>query len=239
MATVTAPSGLEKAYFSFVEPTASGTGPSTTVNGQPRIEFKFNPKEYSIQKSAEWTRKPATGAKQTSPPEFTGSQPRQLSLEMFLDESGPSGGDVSREVETLFACLTPLPRTLTDQKPVPPFVQFGWGRKVLFTAFLKSVSARYTLFRPDGTPIRATCTVSLEEVPAEPGRQNPTSGSRHAMRSHQVVMGDSLMSIAYQEYGDSTLWRAIALANDIDDPLRLPTGLELRVPARDELNYLL
>jgi nucleoid-associated protein YgaU len=59
------------------------------------------------------------------------------------------------------------------------------------------------------------------------------------MRSHQVVMGDSLMSIAYQEYGDSALWRAIALANDIDDPLRLPTGLELRVPARDELNYLL
>jgi Contractile injection system tube protein len=160
MATATAPSGLEKAYLSFLEPKPSGTRPSTTVNGASRVEFKFNPKEYSIQKSAEWTRKPATGAKQTSPPEFTGSQPRQLSLEMFLDES-ESSGDVSRDIETLFACLTPLPRTLSDQKPVPPFVQFGWGRKVLFTAFLKSVSARYTLFRPDGSPIRAVCTVSL------------------------------------------------------------------------------
>ena len=60
------------------------------------------------------------------------------------------------------------------------------------------------------------------------------------LQTERVVrQGDTLASIAYQEYGDSTLWRAIALANDIDDPLRLPTGLELRVPARDELDYLL
>ena len=122
----------------------------------------------------------------TSMPEFTGSEPRSLSLEIFLDETD-KGGDVSKDVDTLFACLVPLDTTLSAQKPSPPFVQFGWGTTVLFTAFLKSVNAKYTLFRPTGAPVRAACTISLEEIPSEAGKQNPTSGSLTALRSHTVI----------------------------------------------------
>jgi nucleoid-associated protein YgaU len=52
---------------------------------------------------------------------------------------------------------------------------------------------------------------------------------------HTVVAGDSLPSIAYREYGDPEIWRVVAEANDIDDPLRLRAGTTLLLPAAEEV----
>ena len=41
--------------------------------------------------------------------------------------------------------------------------------------------------------------------------------------------------MAYAEYGDPTLWRALAASNGIDDPLRVPRRHALLLPAPDEL----
>jgi nucleoid-associated protein YgaU len=84
-------------------------------------------------------------------------------------------------------------------------------------------------------PIRGTAAVSLEEIAAEPAGQNPTSGALAAHRVHTVVAGDSLPSIAWQEYGDPTIWRVVAAANDVDDPLRLRAGTALVLPAAEEI----
>jgi nucleoid-associated protein YgaU len=45
-----------------------------------------------------------------------------------------------------------------------------------------------------------------------------------------MVAGDTLAAVAFREYGDATLWRAIADANLIDDPLRVRPGTELLIP---------
>jgi nucleoid-associated protein YgaU len=97
------------------------------------------------------------------------------------------------------------------------------------------VQAKYTLFTAEGTPIRATCNVAMEEMPGDPLKQNPTSGG-HALTSvRTVVSGDSLASIAYAEYGDPTLWRPLAAFNGVDDPLRLRPGAALLLPVVDDL----
>jgi nucleoid-associated protein YgaU len=48
------------------------------------------------------------------------------------------------------------------------------------------------------------------------------------------VEGDTLASIAFQEYEDPTKWRAVAEANKIDDPMRIKPGTVLTVPDRRE-----
>src|SRR5213076_1062588 len=99
-----------------------------------------------------------------------------------------------------------------------------------------SVSAKFTLFSSDGTPIRAVCSVTLEEMPGEEFRkQNPTSGSHEVQRVHRTIAGDSLASVAFDEYGDPNAWRPLAAFNGIDDPLRVPTGTMLLVPSPEEL----
>jgi nucleoid-associated protein YgaU len=252
---------LEKAYLAILPPTgpvggalgaiAGGGAAGGIVGGavgaiagavagalgggsQGQLTFRFNPKEYTVKKTANWKRKPARGAKQAAMPEFTGANPRELSLEIFLDASDSQSGSVVADLELLFSCCAPTSQTLGQNKPSPPFVLFGWGSTMSFTAVMKSVSAKYTMFRADGTPTRAVCTVTLEELPNETPRQNPTSGGIAARRTHTVVAGDSLPLIAYREYGDPGLWRALANANAIDDPLRLRSGLRLLIPPADE-----
>jgi nucleoid-associated protein YgaU len=72
-------------------------------------------------------------------------------------------------------------------------------------------------------------------MPPGAPKQNPTSGALAVRRSHVVIAGDSLASVAYAEYGDASMWRLLANFNDIDDPLRVPQGTTLLLPAPDEL----
>jgi nucleoid-associated protein YgaU len=46
-----------------------------------------------------------------------------------------------------------------------------------------------------------------------------------------VKRGDTLSAISAKLYRDPTLWRTIALANDIDDPRGLNPGVRLAIPA--------
>jgi len=220
---------LQKAVLRLLEPSAKAPW---SPSGK-EVPFKFNPKEYSISKSAEWKSRENKGDSKAPMPEFVGPKPAQLTLELFLDGSDGSG-DVSGHVDLLFSCLTSAQKARSKQRPLPPFVQFRWG-KVLFTGILKSVNAKYTLFRETGVPIRATCGLTIEELPSEPRGQNPTSGALTPMRTHVLVDGDSLPWIAYREYGDPTLWRAVAEANAIDDPLRLRPGDRLLIPSPSEV----
>jgi hypothetical protein len=157
-----------------------------------------------------------------------------MTLEMFLDASDQSSGDVSKDVQKLFDACAPTAASDSKNKPLPPLVRFGWD-KVYFNGYMESVNAKYTLFRQDGKPIRALCSITLKEFPKDQAKQNPTSGSERAQRSVQVVAGDTLAGIAWREYGDPTRWRVIAEANGIDDPLRLRPATRLLVPSADDL----
>ena len=87
-----------------------------------------------------------------------------------------------------------------------------------------------TIFRPQVGGNRA-----VEEMPGDPLKQNPTSGSLTLTSVRTVVAGDSLASIAYREYGDPGMWRPLALFNGIDDPLRLRLGSSVLLPVVDDL----
>jgi nucleoid-associated protein YgaU len=153
---------------------------------------------------------------------------------MFFDASDGQGNVVDA-IEDLFRCCVPTDDSVLNKKAAPPLVRLNWGSVVSFPGFITSVQAKYTLFSADGTPIRATCNVSMEEMPGDPLGQNPTSGALHAHTVHTVVAGDSLASIAYHEYGNPAMWRPLAAVNDIDDPIRLRVGVTLILPSAAEL----
>jgi nucleoid-associated protein YgaU len=202
-----------------------------------RITFQFNPKDLTLSKSAKWGRDAQKGGKQSAVPQYGGPEPSKLTLEMFLDASAKQDDAVVKTVEQLFACCVPTDETHQAKIGSPPWVVFHWGTITSFTAYVKSVSVKYTLFTAGGLPIRGTATVNLEEIAGEQAGQNPTSGTLASRRVHTVVAGDSLASIAYREYGDPAVWRAVAVANDVDDPLRVRAGTMLVLPAPEELQY--
>lgn len=230
-----APSKMERAYLELLEPPAGGSTANPGNEALGRIDFQFNPKELSLTKNAKWKREAQRNATKSGPPEFTGSDPSKLSLEMFFDATDTMGDKVVRAVEKLFSCCVPTEKSRLAKKGSPPWVRFHWGGMTSFPAYVSSVSAKYTLFTPSGTPVRALCTVTLEEISGEQGGQNPTSGALAARDLHTVVAGDTLASVAYRSYGDPGLWREIALANEVNDPMRLRPGSRLLIPALEEL----
>lgn len=229
-----APPQLTHAYLQLHEPPKNG---GTANPGPPlsRIDFQFNPKELALAKTAKWKRDAQRNAKKSGVPEFTGADPAKLTLEMFFDATDTMNTSVVKRVEELFACCVPTDTSREQKKGSPPWVVFHWGGMVGFPAFVSSVAAKYTLFTPGGTPVRALCTVTLEEISGEQPGQNPTSGARTVHSVHVLVAGDTLHSVAYRAYGRADLWRAIADANDIDDPMRLRAGRGLLLPALEEI----
>lgn len=228
------PGNLQHAYLEICEPAADGslTKPGPRIH---KLAFQFNPKELTLAKSASWARDTSRNSKKSGPPQYKGPQPAKLTLEMFFDASAAQDRSVLEKVELLFECCVPTAATQTQNKGTPPFVLLRWGPLTGFLAYISSVQAKYTLFTAKGLPIRAVCTVTLDELAGEKPGQNPTSGGLVPRRLHVVVDGDSLAGVAYREYGDAALWRAVAQVNGIDDPMRLRPGTHLMLPSLDEI----
>jgi Contractile injection system tube protein/LysM domain len=213
-------------------------GYSTTPGGLIKtFSFDFNPSQLALSRRAQWKRTPTAAVRDGVIPEFMGPEPREMTVEVFLDRSDdPDSNDVRKNVEALFACCEVTTASIAANQPSTPWVIFQWGAfsTARFTAYVSAVDASYTLFGTTGVPIRATCQVHLNEIPSKTAGQNPTSGALTARRVHRVVAGDSLQFLAWREYGDATAWRVIAETNGIDNPAQLHPGTELMLPAAEE-----
>jgi hypothetical protein len=225
---------VKKAKLSVVEGQVDG--------GEDEVEFGFNPENCTVKGGAKWDVQPAKAAKHSSPPHYSGAESVSLSMNVLFDETELEDGDVSEYVDTLLAWTRPTKDTLGSGKvPAGPLLRFQWGSNPTFTDFkcvLTSVSAQYTMFLPSGIPVRAMVNLSLQQVPHDFQRQNPTSGAILGRRAHTVSEGDSLQSISYAEYGDPNFWRGLARFNHLDDPFQLEAGTSLLIPSRPEAQEL-
>ena len=107
----------------------------------------------------------------------------------------------------------------------------GNQRRNGFRCVMESVRQKFTLFSPDGIPLRATLTVSLREYKSlqnqldELRRSSPDRTHVHVLRQ-----GQTLAAVSTLYYVTPADWRAIATQNNITDPRRLTPGTFLNVP---------
>ncbi len=198
------------------------------------IPCMFRPTEISISKGARWGNGKKDEAEDTVPKlnlpkrRFKGGEAAKLSLELFFDTTD-TGQDVRSITDKLFTLVTIRKDTLKTS-PRTPYCRFVWGKIISFMSVVTDVSVKYTLFLPDGTPVRAEASLSLEQALDELklSSQNPTSYS-DARKLWVVTEGETLDWIAYQEYGDSAQWRHIAQTNGLLNPKDLRPGQLLKL----------
>ena len=198
------------------------------------ITVLFNPTEYSIDRSNAYKATPIPGL--TSPIlHFVNGEADQLSMELFLDDYTDPEGPTSlrqKEKDPVAKRLKALAGLLNIDRDLhaPSPVRFNWG-PMEFKAIVEKLGRKVTKFHPDGTPARATISISFKEYRTlgeqlrEPRRESADKTKR------RVVVGrDSLWSIAAREYDDPNEWIRIAIANDLDDPREIRAGDWLRLP---------
>jgi nucleoid-associated protein YgaU len=202
-------------------------------SGGAPIKCHFNPKEYTFSKSNSWKSGDTKGAN-VPPLEFEKGQPATLQLQLLFDTYAERA-DVRQKYTDALWRLMLVDESLKDKKNKkgrPPKVRFQWGQTWSFEGVIEKLTQKFTLFLPDGTPVRATVDVGFRQIKDDSlyPRQNPTSGGVENVRLWTVQDGDTLAWIAYKEYGDPQEWRRIAEANRMTRVRRLRPGTVLEVP---------
>jgi hypothetical protein len=196
------------------------------------IEAEYNPTEYSLDKSVTYGEQNLPGA--TTPiTQFGSGAAESLSMELFFDtyENDESSRDVRIEYTNKIDELLKVDPELH----APPICEFVWGKNFRFKCVLEKASKKFTMFLPDGTPVRARVNVSLKEYEEplwEKAEKPPQSADKTSV--WRVTEGDTLWFIAAEEYGDPAQWRPIATKNGIVNPRRLDPGRELVVPPLED-----
>jgi hypothetical protein len=205
----------------------------TDTSGQA-LDVQYNPSELTFTKAAQIAEIPIPGL--DSPVlQFVRGQAETLSVELFFDSTedgmGVGATPVTKKTDDFYS-LIKIDKTTHS----PPVLLFTWGKalpgmRAAFRCVVTSVRQQFTMFAPDGTPLRARLTVELKEY--KPLTQQLRElGLMSADHTKATILreGDTITAVSYREYGDDRAWRQIAVANNIDDPLNIPAGTILRVP---------
>lgn len=199
-------------------------------------EFLYNPTQLTIGKSAGLAS--ARSLKADTPVEQSvGGRERTISFELFLDQTdlgmqGTEGARVREDVDFLMTLVSLQPPRCGDRDSSPPppcRIQWGEGLKPM-GVILESVQATYTLFAPNGIPLRARVNLSMREFVSPKRRSEELGATGSRTRTRFLKRGDTLANIAAEEFGDPALWRRLADANRLLDPRRLEPGVILLVP---------
>lgn len=195
-----------------------------TPEGGEKIEVRFNPTQYSLDHSNQIAE---IGVPGLSAPilQYVRGNTRTLSMELLFDTYEERADVRKQYTDKIYKLLAIVPST-----HAPPVCTFAW-KDILLKCVLERVGGRFTMFLEDGTPVRATLTVSFKEYIAVEDlvRNTPTESADH-VKSYTVRLGDTLSSIAAAEYGNPAQWRPIATANAIDNPRALAPGRVLVIP---------
>jgi hypothetical protein len=109
-----------------------------------------------------------------------------------------------------------------------------WGSLVL-PCVLTSVDYRYTLFKEDGTPLRAVAKCSFcESVPAAEGDKGKDAKSADLTHLRDVKDGDTLPLLAYDVYDDASFYLQVASVNKLVNFRRLRSATRLSFPPVDK-----
>lgn len=198
---------------------------------ESEIYVSYNPPDFSLSKGAQIAEIAIPGL--DSPLlQFIRGTNEKLTLKLFFDTTD-DGTDVREKTKKLYNLVK-----MDEHTHAVPRCRVSWGKsgeikgdKSNFNGIVENINQNFTLFKPDGTPIRAEIEITFREYKTlEEQLQKPKSYTR----TRVVQRGDTLSSIAAEEYKDPNEWRTLAEENKIYDPRRLTPGKIIEIPPLED-----
>ncbi len=202
----------------------------------------YNPTSFTVSHTVSYDKGKKNVTGNTSK-KFLRGNPRTVTMELFFDGTGASpssskGSGVNsaiKDVDLQIQIFMKLAYQVTSTIHKPNYVMLIWGT-FLMTGVLKSANVTYTMFAPDGRPLRAKVNVTIEEHidPGLLGRILQLS-SPDLSKSVIVKEGDTLPLLCFKEYKDSSLYIKVAEVNNLKNYRKLKQGMELLFPPINNL----
>jgi hypothetical protein len=190
-----------------------------------------NPEAYTFNYKIEVDEQQASGTSAAAV-KFNKVKPEELEFDFIFDSTGAipgsSSGDngIVDDVEK----LKKVALKYDGSEHKPNYVRISWGT-LLFKGCLTEMSINFKLFKPDGTPIRATAKGKFKgfvEDNLRVARENAQSPD--LTHIYLIKEGDTLPLICYKVYGDSKYYMAVAVYNNLSNFRKLNAGNKLLLP---------
>lgn len=152
-----------------------------------------------------------------------------LTITFYIDATGVVPG--CTDVMTNIAGLRKLCLDINGKIHRANYLKVRWGTDFLFMCCMVDLKTDFTLFKPDGTPVRAKLTAKFREFidPATKAKMNNQS-SPDLTHIKTVVEGDTLPMLCHQVYGDSKYYIQVAAYNNLINFDRLAPNQRIVFP---------
>lgn len=199
----------------------------------------FNPAKYSHSYSVVYSDKQASGSSNTTL-KFDKMPPAKVNFELVFDNTGVAVANQGSPTGDLPAMIKKFKDLLYEYKGEihrPNYLKLSWGAKMTFQCVLTSLKIEYTLFKSNGTPVRAKATVEFMEFESITAIANSEQQSSPDMTHIRTVKaGDTLPAMTHGIYGDTKYYLQVAEFNNLDDFRNLIPGTQLVFPALKTAN---
>jgi hypothetical protein len=192
----------------------------------------FNPESFSVEHRVNYDKTTAPGRIGTES-KFRNVEAQTVSFNFLIDGTGASG-----EKREVFADIELFKYVVGYFGEIhrPHYLILQWGT-FLMKCVLESMTIKYELFRPDGTPLRAAISASFSAFTAGlletllAGRSSPDLSHVRIVKE-----GDTLPLMSYRIYGDASLYIEVARVNKLNDFRNLKPGDRLIFPPIKDRN---
>lgn len=175
---------------------------------------------------------------------FLSANPRTVSMELFFDGTGASPSSLgvnTNEPGGINSVENQINNFLLGAYKIsgaihrPNYIMIIWGSFIM-TGVLASANVTYTMFAPDGSPLRAKMSITIKEhTESRLLVKALTLQSPDLSKSITVEEGDTLPLLCYREYGDASYYLKVAQANNLNNYRHLKQGAELLFPPINDL----
>ncbi|MEM7369916.1 MAG: hypothetical protein AAF587_15025 [Bacteroidota bacterium] len=197
--------------------------------GAPYV-VQFNPESYSLSDRFNYDSSQAMGRTGSSN-RFNNIAPKEFSFEFMVDGTGATGERINVQ-DNIDQFKNTIGFNGSIHRPNILFVVWG-----TFKAICVATSANYnfTLFKSDGTPLRAKVSVRLREyTPAVVELLQNQLQSPDLSEIRTIKEGDKLPLMCFHVYGNSRRYLEVARANGLTSCRRLQAGEELDFPPEEK-----
>jgi hypothetical protein len=159
------------------------------------------------------------------------TKPESLSFTLMLDGTGSTGSltNISEEISNLMA-VTYHPLVKPEDKQTE--IEIKWGTTIDFMGYLESFEVIYTLFKPNGEPLRATVALLFigKSVLTKVGDLHRT-----IVKEIEVDSVKTIVNLCKMTYNTPAVYIALAKANKLATVRKLKPGIKLFFPPLKEL----
>jgi Contractile injection system tube protein len=173
---------------------------------------------------------------------YKSTEPEQLRLEFVLDGTKTMegyGGDnkdyISKKVHDQLDDLKNCVYNFDGKIHRPRFLIVMWGSEINFNCVLSNLDLNYTLFEPDGSPLRVKVNAtflahkSREQLLAESRASSPD-----LTHYRKVKQGDRLDLLSNSIYNDSKYFMQVGKVNGLTTIRQVKPGTDLYFPPFDK-----